>query len=101
MLRQLVKQAYPEMETKILGSFFFLRLICPVIINPSITGEQVTLADEEKRILIYISKVIQYLANGMLEFREPQFVPFNYILTSNQPKLLKFCEQLSVKTKYI
>lgn len=35
LLRQLIRQCFPNSELKAIGSFLFLRFICPAIIAPN------------------------------------------------------------------
>lgn len=67
------------------AGFFFLRLICPAILGPSLFGLQAQIPGERPvRTLTLISKVLQNLANGVLfGAKEPYMTPFNHFLEDN------------------
>jgi len=97
LLRQLVSQIFPESSLKSVGSFFFLRYMCPAIVAPNafdlITGE---LNDPDvRRALTMIAKVLQNLANEVAKFKEEFMEPLNSFLTNNIGNIKKFYEDIS------
>ena len=55
---------YPDMNTRIIGGFFFLRFFCPMIVAPEryqITKRSVPASG--RRTLVLVTKVIQNISN--------------------------------------
>jgi len=96
LLRQLVRQCFPKSELRAIGSFMFLRLICPAIVAPF--GFQLVEElpnPEATRTLLLIAKMIQHLANGLLIFKEDFMLPLDDWLVSNESTMISFLEALS------
>lgn len=74
-----VVKTFPEMQIKIMGAMFFLRLVNPAVVSPQGFG---VVADAPpprvRRALVLVGKLLQNLAN-MVQFgdKEPFMVPFN------------------------
>jgi len=66
-LQRQVLLKYPEMEMKIIGGFFFLRFLCPVLISPE--GSNIftrKISAESRRTLVLITKIVQNMSNRVL-----------------------------------
>eukprot|EP01117_Protostelium_nocturnum_P003185 TRINITY_DN1411_c0_g1_i6.p1 TRINITY_DN1411_c0_g1~~TRINITY_DN1411_c0_g1_i6.p1 ORF type:complete len:1268 (-),score=349.97 TRINITY_DN1411_c0_g1_i6:141-3944(-) len=62
--RAYVSRRYPASDSKVVGSFLFLRYIVPAITSPQLYGITSEAPNEHaQRILILVSKVLQNLAN--------------------------------------
>ena len=92
-----VEKRFPEMYLTSVTSLLFLRFICPALL----TGE--TMKDEKKvKILTMVSKVVQNLANGKIEFdgsKEAGMGLFNVFIAGgekggNWRKLQKYMKEL-------
>lgn len=91
-----VKEKYPELEFKYLGSFIFLRFICPAITAPHSYGLlKEPPSDKVQRQLILVSKILQNLANGIQFGKKEEFMKkMNEFIETNIEKLQEFLEQL-------
>ncbi|PRP80537.1 Ras GTPase activation domain-containing protein [Planoprotostelium fungivorum] len=77
-----------------IGSFFFLRFICPVLVVPSLIGLRIPSA-RAQRGLILIAKVLQNLSNGILfGDKEEYMIEFNDILKQARPNFIQFLNEL-------
>jgi len=96
MLRQLVKQCFPESELTSIGGFFFLRFLCPAIVSPEAFGVVDEINDPEcRRALTLVAKVLQNLANDVQHFKEDFMEPLNGFLTRNSSRMTSFYEEIS------
>jgi len=77
---------FPQSATKCVGSFFFLRFICPVIMIPQnygIVTEQPN--PQSQRNLTLIAKILQVLANNIsFQKREEEMMYFNTFIEKKQ-----------------
>jgi len=80
-------------------SFFFLRFVCPVIVNPRENGAITTCPTEEaKRGLCIAARIIQTLANdGACDSNKPHLLKINKLIEDNRSKVKKFIDGLSNK----
>jgi len=97
VLRQLVKQCFPESELRAIGAFFFLRFVCPAIVAPQgfKVVEDIVEDPEARRALTLVAKVLQNLANESSHFREEFMEPLNPFLQRNAETMAKFFDELS------
>ncbi|KAJ9648985.1 RasGAP protein [Coniosporium apollinis] len=94
-IRSLSKRKYPDASDHtvctLIGGFFFLRFINPAIVTPRsymlIDG---TPADNPKRTLTYIAKMLQNLANKPSYAKEPYMVKLQPFIQQNKERINKF-----------
>ena len=93
-----------------MGSILFLRFLCPAVIAPAAFGviSRITylfffnavsedIEDEEaRRALTLIAKVLQNLANELLDFKEDYMKPLNPFLSQNVSRVNQFFDLVSV-----
>ncbi|ELU45404.1 RasGAP domain-containing protein [Rhizoctonia solani AG-1 IA] len=80
-----VSEVWPESGFPAVGSFMFLRFICPAIVSPE--SVDIELPRDNARIrrgLMLITKIIQNLANNVLFGKEPYLIPLNNLLERYQ-----------------
>lgn len=96
-LSSAVREKFPDAELPVLGSFFFLRFICPSIVSPSESGVWTEkLPDNSRRCLLLISKILQNLANGILfGSKEPFMEPLNPFIQEHMSGIKQFFAQVS------
>jgi len=83
-LHRATSSKFDSGSDRLLGSFFFLRVVCPAIINPIAYGMMTAEKDFEiKRGLVIIAKMLQTLANGESSFSEEYMVPMQPFLQEN------------------
>ncbi|KAG8696350.1 Ras GTPase activating protein ira2 [Ceratobasidium sp. 394] len=90
-----VNEVWPESSFPAVGSFMFLRFICPTIVSPE--GVDIELPRENARIrrgLMLITKIIQNLANNVLFGKEPYLIPLNNLLEQNIVPLARFLNEV-------
>ncbi|KNC47712.1 C2 domain-containing protein [Thecamonas trahens ATCC 50062] len=82
--------AFPERRSIALGTFFFIRFICPAIAQPEAYGlvREVPSSDL-RRLLVLVAKTLQNLANGTM-FVEKELDAMNVFIDSNQEKMGNF-----------
>lgn len=86
-----VNEVWPESSFPAVGSFMFLRFICPTIVAPEMVD--IELPRDNARIrrgLMLITKIIQNLANNVLFGKEPFLIPLNNLLETNIVPLARF-----------
>lgn len=84
VLQQAVVKKFKEAKRKVVGGFYFLRLICPAVVSPDGFGVVESIDDTSRRALILISKILQTLSNGvMFGVKEPYMTPMNTFITDN------------------
>jgi Ras GTPase-activating-like protein IQGAP2/3 len=87
----------PAQVVSIMGGFFFLRFINPIVVTPD--GHNVTskkFGKVPRRNLTLIAKVLQNLSNGVaFGAKEAFFTPLNSFLENNAARLEAFFTKLS------
>lgn len=100
-IRSLSKRKYPDAQDQtictVIGGFFFLRFINPAIVTPrSYMLIEQTPAENPKRILTYIAKILQNLANKPSYAKEPYMAVLQPFIQANKERmnnfLLDLCE---------
>ena len=92
-----VKSKFPSADITVIGSFFFLRFLCPAIAVPNQAGiidspPQLRLA----RGLIYITKILQNMSNDVkFGQKELDMVPFNSLMEKNMSRFSSFLTSIS------
>jgi Ras GTPase-activating-like protein IQGAP2/3 len=98
-IRSLTRRKYPESSEQsvctLIGGFFFLRFINPAIVTPRsyMLIEQVP-ADNPKRTLTYVAKMLQNLANKPSYAKEPYMVKLQPFIEANKERINKFMMDL-------
>eukprot|EP01114_Cavostelium_apophysatum_P012400 TRINITY_DN2764_c0_g1_i1.p1 TRINITY_DN2764_c0_g1~~TRINITY_DN2764_c0_g1_i1.p1 ORF type:complete len:1055 (+),score=300.76 TRINITY_DN2764_c0_g1_i1:165-3329(+) len=95
-LKKMVEKCFPKSKLLAVGSFMFLRFICPSIFSPE--GFKIItepLAEHSRRSLILVSKVIQSLANGVIFQKEQYMVPLNGFIEENKERFTEFLDKIS------
>ncbi|KAJ1309139.1 hypothetical protein OPQ81_004812 [Rhizoctonia solani] len=86
-----VNEIWPESSFPAVGSFMFLRFICPAIVSPESVDIELPRDNARiKRGLMLITKIIQNLANNVLFGKEPYLIPLNNLLEANIVPLARF-----------
>jgi len=98
LLRQLVRQCFPQKELKSIGAFLFLRFLVPAIISPTSYGVIEEPIDDMNaiRALTLIGKILQNLANELKDFKEDYMVFMNPFLSTNLNRIHEFYEKASI-----
>lgn len=87
-IQEIVAERFSKEEAKtIFGSFFFLRFICPAIVSPQLIGLPEVSSKESMKGLLYVTKVLQNLANDSLT-SEPRLKLLNDLVTNIQNRKL-------------
>ena len=89
-----VAQKFPECRHSIVGSFLFLRLLCPLIVTPLREWEGIPdpIPTTQKKGLVLMSKILQNISNGtFLREHNTEFV--NEWLKKNQSTLQDFFDR--------
>lgn len=94
-IRSLSKRKYPDAQDQtictLIGGFFFLRFINPAIVTPrSYMLIDATPAENPKRTLTYIAKMLQNLANKPSYAKEPYMVKLQPFIHQNKERINKF-----------
>jgi len=89
-------EKYPQSAETCVGSFFFLRFVCPGIMIPQnyriITDKPNPVS---QRTLILIAKILQALANNLpFQQKEEAMMYFNPLLESKKAEYTQFLEAL-------
>ncbi|KAL9082145.1 MAG: hypothetical protein Q9159_006686 [Coniocarpon cinnabarinum] len=94
-IRSLSRRKYPDASDStictLIGGFFFLRFINPAIISPTsymLIDKQP--AENPKRTLTYIAKILQSLANKPSSSKEPYMQALQPLLDENRERISKF-----------
>eukprot|EP00009_Paramoeba_aestuarina_P014056 CAMPEP_0201541466 /NCGR_PEP_ID=MMETSP0161_2-20130828/71495_1 /ASSEMBLY_ACC=CAM_ASM_000251 /TAXON_ID=180227 /ORGANISM="Neoparamoeba aestuarina, Strain SoJaBio B1-5/56/2" /LENGTH=650 /DNA_ID=CAMNT_0047949007 /DNA_START=1067 /DNA_END=3022 /DNA_ORIENTATION=- len=96
VLQQTVLTKFPECRHSVVGSFLFLRLLCPLIVTPPSDWEGVPepIPINQKKGLVLMSKVLQNLSNGtMLRETNTEFI--NKWLEKSREKLQNFFDEMA------
>ncbi|KAG8732817.1 Ras GTPase activating protein ira2 [Ceratobasidium sp. 423] len=90
-----VNEIWPESSFPAVGSFMFLRFICPAIVSPESVDIELPRDNSRiKRGLMLITKIIQNLANNVLFGKEPYLIPLNNLLEANIVPLARFLNEV-------
>jgi Ras GTPase-activating-like protein IQGAP2/3 len=94
-IRSLSRRKYPEAQDQtictLIGGFFFLRFINPAIVTPrSYMLIDATPADNPKRTLTYVAKMLQNLANKPSYAKEPYMAKLQPFVHQNKDRINKF-----------
>jgi hypothetical protein len=97
MLVHVVKTKFPQLGTRVIGGFLFLRVICPAITSPLQFGLVDTDPPQNaKRHLVLIAKLIQLMANGN-NLRKEKWVAddFEQYLLRRGQDATAFCDAIA------
>ncbi|KAJ9626378.1 RasGAP protein [Taxawa tesnikishii (nom. ined.)] len=94
-IRSLTRRKYPDAHEQtictLIGGFFFLRFINPAIVTPrSYMLIEQTPAENPKRTLTYIAKMLQNLANKPSYAKEPYMARLQPFIQQNKERVNKF-----------
>ncbi|KAF1949304.1 Rho GTPase activation protein [Byssothecium circinans] len=94
-IRSLSRRKYPDAQEQtictLIGGFFFLRFINPAIVTPrSYMLIDATPAENPKRVLTYIAKMLQNLANKPSYAKEPYMAKLQPFIHQNKDRINKF-----------
>ena len=94
-IRSLSKRKYPDANDQtvctLIGGFFFLRFINPAIVTPrSYMLIDNTPAENPKRTLTYVAKLLQNLANKPSYAKEPYMIKCQSFIQQNKERVNKF-----------
>lgn len=94
-IRSLSRRKYPDAQDQtictLIGGFFFLRFINPAIVTPrSYMLIDATPAENPKRTLTYIAKMLQNLANKPSYAKEPYMAKLQPFIHQNKDRINKF-----------
>ncbi|KAF2115211.1 Rho GTPase activation protein [Lophiotrema nucula] len=94
-IRSLTRRKYPDAQDQtictLIGGFFFLRFINPAIVTPrSYMLIDATPAENPKRTLTYIAKMLQNLANKPSYAKEPYMAKLQPFIQQNKERINKF-----------
>ncbi|CAO3597273.1 unnamed protein product [Absidia cylindrospora] len=98
LISEAVDHRFPASKFTAVGSFVFLRLLCPVIVSPESAGlvKAGVINKRLRRGLLIIAKVIQNLANNVLfGSKEVYMVILNDFLTENLYRVTNFLRTMS------
>ncbi|KAF2650947.1 Rho GTPase activation protein [Lophiostoma macrostomum CBS 122681] len=94
-IRSLSRRKYPDAQDQtictLIGGFFFLRFINPAIVTPrSYMLIDAVPAENPKRTLTYVAKMLQNLANKPSYAKEPYMVKLQPFIHQNKERINKF-----------
>lgn len=94
-IRSLSRRKYPDAQDQtictLIGGFFFLRFINPAIVTPrSYMLIEQTPAENPKRTLTYVAKMLQNLANKPSYAKEPYMAVLQPFIQQNKERMNKF-----------
>ncbi|KAF2197526.1 Rho GTPase activation protein [Delitschia confertaspora ATCC 74209] len=94
-IRSLSRRKYPDAQDQtictLIGGFFFLRFINPAIVTPrSYMLIDATPAENPKRTLTYVAKMLQNLANKPSYAKEPYMAKLQPFIHQNKDRINKF-----------
>lgn len=98
-IRSLTRRKYPDAQEQtvctLIGGFFFLRFINPAIVTPrSYMLIEQTPAENPKRTLTYVAKMLQNLANKPSYAKEPYMQKLQPFIQGNKERINKFMMDL-------
>eukprot|EP01094_Clydonella_sp_ATCC50884_P021877 TRINITY_DN490_c0_g1_i1.p1 TRINITY_DN490_c0_g1~~TRINITY_DN490_c0_g1_i1.p1 ORF type:complete len:498 (-),score=131.77 TRINITY_DN490_c0_g1_i1:435-1928(-) len=97
LVYELVKVKFESTSLSSVGGLFFLRFLCPALVNPGGVGLTIEgLGPRERRNLVLVSKTLQSLSNG-IEFggKESYMMGLNKFIRSYRPRITELLEKLS------
>ncbi|KAJ5077394.1 fibronectin type iii domain-containing 3ba-related [Anaeramoeba ignava] len=95
LLQKGVTEKFPESKDISVGSFFFLRFVCPAVTAPESYGlVRKKPSDNARRHLILVAKTLQNVANGT-NFREAEFEDLAVFISTNKQKAYDFFDLLA------
>eukprot|EP00026_Physarum_polycephalum_P006322 Phypoly_transcript_06364.p1 GENE.Phypoly_transcript_06364~~Phypoly_transcript_06364.p1 ORF type:complete len:491 (-),score=52.80 Phypoly_transcript_06364:170-1642(-) len=100
-MRNEIRDRYTSTEAEsTVRSFYFLRFVCPIIVNPRENGTINKFPTEEaKRGLCIAARIVQTLANdGECDTSQPHLLKLNKLILDNKPNMRKYIEGLSNKS---
>ena len=94
-IRSLTRRKYPDAQEQtictLIGGFFFLRFINPAIVTPrSYMLIEQTPAENPKRTLTYVAKMLQNLANKPSYAKEPYMQRLSAFIEQNKERINRF-----------
>jgi Ras GTPase-activating-like protein IQGAP2/3 len=94
-IRSLSRRKYPDAQDQtictLIGGFFFLRFINPAIVTPrSYMLIDAIPAENPKRTLTYVAKMLQNLANKPSYAKEPYMASLQPFIQQNKDRMNKF-----------
>lgn len=82
-----------EASRHAVSSFFFLRVLCPALVSPE--RFDIVVADDRRRILLLISKIIMNVANVQsFGTKDPQLAVYNDLLEAKYQAVVDFLTEL-------
>eukprot|EP00727_Mastigamoeba_balamuthi_P003787 m51a1_g13405 putative gtpase-activator protein for ras family gtpase (862) ;mRNA; r:28738-37748 len=96
-VREGVAEAWPGAETAAVGGFFFLRVVNPALSSPAAYGlfDERRPYDRAQRMLVYISKLLQHLANNTLPgSKDPRLVRLDAFVHLNRAHLVELYDEM-------
>ncbi|KAJ5080612.1 ras gtpase-activating protein [Anaeramoeba ignava] len=94
-LQQRISYKFPDSRDLAVGSFFFLRFICPSIIAPDAYGLVSSApSDTARRHLVLVAKTLQNVANGT-KFKEESLEDLSIFISANKQKAYDFFDQIA------
>lgn len=91
-----VKVKFPEDALIAVGSFVFLRFLCPALVSPETENITAVTHTKEKRSLIQLAKIIQNMANGSENLvKWPLLEAKTSFLEDCNKKIFEYLEKLS------
>ncbi|WOO81456.1 Neurofibromin [Vanrija pseudolonga] len=96
-----VEDRFPDSRHSAVGSFLFLRFLCPAIVAPEAMDLDVNPDTRDtRRALLLITKVVQNLANNVLfGNKEAHMKVLNPFLSENIRQVTKFLSELAVRPR--
>ncbi|CAB3983050.1 neurofibromin isoform X4 [Paramuricea clavata] len=96
-LKKVVSQRFRQHKAEAVGSAIFLRFINPAINSPQMLGIIEHPPPENiRRGLMFLSKILQSLANNVLFTKEKHMEPLNGFLKENLTKTQQYFEKISL-----
>jgi hypothetical protein len=97
-MRSEIRDKYtPQEAESTVRSFFFLRFVCPTIVNPRENGAITKCPTEEaRRGLCIAARIVQTVANdGEIDHTKPHLAKLNKLISDNKLNMRRFVECLS------
>eukprot|EP01125_Pyxidicula_operculata_P021774 TRINITY_DN862_c0_g1_i3.p1 TRINITY_DN862_c0_g1~~TRINITY_DN862_c0_g1_i3.p1 ORF type:complete len:412 (+),score=67.35 TRINITY_DN862_c0_g1_i3:589-1824(+) len=90
-LRESISNKFPEAKYIVIAGFYFLRFVCPAVLNPSWNTD---LSPTVRRALILATKVLQSAANSATALREEYLSVFSPLTKELGNKMNDFFDKL-------